>query len=178
MCVLAGVGDLANAVSGELCDLSEDLARAAALLSPADERDYAIGALRVAAHRDLHPGLEAPLAMHRQAAGEAAVVEPEAPPLDAEPAGPDPFAEVRNRARPEGDVDVRVELEEPLALRLGVAAADGDHLLGIARLEGSRLREMRGEALVGLFSDRAGVEDDHVRLVLLSGLAEAELLAH
>ena len=42
-------------------------------------------------------------------------------------AGAEPLAEMRDRARAERDVDVRVELEEPLALRLGVAAADGDH---------------------------------------------------
>ena len=34
---------------------------------------------------------------------------------------------------PERDVDERIEVEEPLALRLRVAAADGDHLLGVAR---------------------------------------------
>ena len=46
---------------------------------------------------------------------------------DAEAAGAEPVAEVGDRAGAEGDVDERVALEEPLALRLGVAAADGDH---------------------------------------------------
>ena len=85
--VLAEQRDLAHSVACELLDLGEDLARAAALLAPADGRDDAIGALRVAAHRDLHPGLEASLAMHRQAPGETAVVETEASPRHAHPAG-------------------------------------------------------------------------------------------
>ena len=85
---------------------------------------------------------------------------------------------MRNRTRTEGDIDVGVKLKKAFALGLRVAAADGDHLLWITRLQGSRLREMGGEALVGLLPDRAGVEDDHVRLVLLRGLAETELLEH
>jgi hypothetical protein len=37
---------------------------------------------------------------------------------------------------------------------------------------------MGGEALVGLLADGAGVEDDHVRLVLGERLAQAEGLEH
>jgi hypothetical protein len=37
---------------------------------------------------------------------------------------------------------------------------------------------VRGEALVGLLPDRAGVEDDHVRLDLGNRLPEAEVLEH
>ena len=98
--------------------------------------------------------------------------------LHALAAGTEPLAEVRDRARPERHVDVRVEREEALALRLGVAAADGDHLARVALLERARLSEMGREALVRLLADRAGVEDEHVRLLLLRCLAEAELLEH
>src|SRR3954468_1503128 len=94
------------------------------------------------------------------------------------PPRPQPLAEVRDRARPEGDVDVRVEREQPLALRLGVAAADGDHLLRLALLQRPCLGEVRGEALVGLLADRAGVEDEHVGLRLFPRLAEPELFEH
>jgi hypothetical protein len=93
-------------------------------------------------------------------------------------AGAEPFPEVRDRPRPEGDVDVRVELEQPLTLCLRVAATHRDHLLGIAFLQGARLSEVRGEALVGLLPDRAGVEDEHIRFVLSGGLPEPELLQH
>jgi hypothetical protein len=85
---------------------------------------------------------------------------------------------VRDRSRPEGNVDVRVEVEQPLPLRLRVTPADRDHLLGIARFQGVRLGEMRREALVGLLADRARVEDDHVRLFLSRRLAQPELLEH
>ena len=85
---------------------------------------------------------------------------------------------MRDRARPESHVDEGIELEQALSLRLGVATADSDHLLGIAPLECFCLREMGGEALVGLFPDRAGVEDDHVCLVLRSRLSQSELFEH
>src|SRR4029450_887975 len=128
--VLAEQGDLADAVAGKPLDLGDDLAWPPALLAAAHRRDDAVGALRVAAHRDLPPGLKAALAVHRQVAREAALLEAEAAALDAEAAGADPVPEVRDRARAEGDVDDRIELEHRLALRLGVAAADGNHLGG------------------------------------------------
>src|SRR5262249_22676968 len=95
-----------------------------------------------------------------------------------EAAGAHPLAEVRDRAWSKGDVDIRIELEQALALRLRVAAADRDHLLRIARLQGLRLRKVRREALIRLLANRAGVEDDHVGLVLGRRLAEPELLEH
>ena len=102
----------------------------------------------------------------------------EPPARDADAAGAEPVGEMRDRAGPERDVDVGVELEDPLALRLGVAAADGDHAVGIAPLAGCRVAEVRRELRVGLLADRAGVEDDDVGLVRRRRLAEAELLEH
>ena len=67
---------------------------------------------------------------------------------------------------PEGDVDEGIQVEEALALGLRVAAADGDHRVGAALLERAGLGEVGGEALVGLLADRAGVEDEDVRLLL------------
>ena len=95
---------------------------------------------------------------------------------DALAAGAEPVAEVRDRAGPERDVDVRVELEQPLPLRLRVAAADGDDRSGPLALQLRRIAHVGGEARVGLLADRARVEDDHVRLVLRRRLAEPELL--
>ena len=111
-------------------------------------------------------------------AAKRALVEPEAPARDAVAARAEPLAEVRDRARAERDVDLRVELEDPLALRLGVAAADGDHAVRVAPLARGRLAEVRGELRVRLLADRAGVEDDDVGLVGARRLAEAELLEH
>src|SRR5437667_435091 len=74
----------------------------------------------------------------------------------------EPVAEVRDRPRPERDVDERVALEDPLTLGLGVTATDGDHALRVAVLQRLRLREVSGETLVRLLTDRARVEDDDV----------------
>src|SRR5207302_7145813 len=89
-----------------------------------------------------------------------------------------PRAEVRDRARSERDVHGRIELEQSLTLRLRVAAADGDHRVRLRALAGDRLTDVRGELRVWLLADRAGVEDDHVGLLLRGRLAEAELLEH
>src|SRR5262249_8964039 len=82
------------------------------------------------------------------------------------------------RTGPERDVDIRIELEDALALRLGVAAADGDHTAGVAALPGCGLAEVGGELGVGLLADRAGVEDDDVGILGARRLAEPELLEH
>ena len=164
--VLAEQRDLAHAVAGQARHLGDDLARTAALLAAAHGRDDAVRALRVAAHRDLHPRLEAPLALPGQAPGEAPLVQAEGTRSHAVAARAEPFPEMRDRAGPEGHVHVRVEREEPLPLCLGVAAPDGDHLVRVALLERTRLRQVSREALVGLLADRAGVEDEHVRLFL------------
>jgi hypothetical protein len=177
--VLAEQRHLAHAPAGELRHLGENVTGPAAHLAPAHGRHDAVRALRVAAHGDLHPGLEAPLAVQRQRRRERALAgrSPRSAPY-ARAAGAEPFAEMRDRARPERDVDCRVEREEPLALRLGVAAADRDHELGALALARGRIAHVRRELRVGLLSDRAGVEDDDVRLRLRRRLAQAELLEH
>ena len=65
-----------------------------------------------------------------------------------------------------------------LALGLGVTPADGDHLLRVGELQHLGVPEVRGEALIGLLADRAGVEDDHVRVRLRDRLPQSELLEH
>ena len=81
-----------------------------------------------------------------------------------------------DRARPEGDVDEGVALEDPVALSLGVAAAHGDDRVRVAGLLRLRVAEVCGEPLVGLLADRAGVEDEHVGFLRRCCLAEPELL--
>ena len=55
------------------------------------------------------------------------------------PPARDPLAEMRDRPRPERDVDERVALEDPLSLRLRVAAADGDDQIRLPPLAGGRV---------------------------------------
>src|SRR5207342_3833330 len=127
-------------LSREARHLGHDLPRSAADLTAPDGGHDAIGALGVAAHRDLDPGLEAPLSMHRQFGGEAAFFgDPEARTRDAGPSCAKPLAEVRDRARPERDVDEGVLAEDPIALCFGVAPADGDDALRIALLQHLRV---------------------------------------
>ena len=176
--VLPQESELANALLGELGHLRQDLSGPSADLLPAHLRDDAVRAHRVAAHRDLHPRLEAPLAVRGEAGGERPLLaDAEARARCLSPRA-QPLAEVRDRARSEGDVDEGVEVEQALALRLRVAAADGDHLLAVALLEGACLGDARSEAQIGLLADGARVEDDDVGLVLRRRLAQSELLEH
>ena len=163
--------------SASRVDLGEDLARPPADLAAAHGGHDAVGADGVAAHGDLHPRLEPALALGGERCGEAALVcRAERRTRDAEPTGAEPVAEVMNRARAERDVDERVALEDPIALRLGVAAADRDHRVRVAGLLCLRVAEVCGEPLVGLLADRAGVEDEHVGFGGRRRLAEPELL--
>src|SRR5581483_6460817 len=116
--------ELSDALPRQRLDLRENLSRSPRDLAAAHGRDYAVGAHRVAPHRDLHPGLEASFPVLGKAAREGAFLRnPEGAALDADPSRAEPFAEVRNGARPEGDIDERVTREEPLALSLRVAPA-------------------------------------------------------
>src|SRR5262249_26172567 len=136
----------------------------------------AVRADRVAAHRHLHPRLEGTLAVVGERRREGAVVEAEAPACHTLAAGPEPVAEMRDRARPERDVDTRIEREDALAMGLAVAAADRDHAFRVFALARERVAQVGGELRVRLLADRARVEDDYVRVVGRRRLAEPELL--
>jgi hypothetical protein len=92
--------------------------------------------------------------------------------------GPEPLAEMWDRAGAECDIDLRIELEDPFALRFGVAAADSDDELGILALPGSRVAEIGGELGVRFLADRAGVEDEDVGVSLRGCLAEPDRFEH
>src|SRR4029077_4150720 len=125
------------------------------------------------------PRLEAALAMHRQRRREPALVaRPPRSAGDTFTAGAEPVGPMRDRPRAEGDVDLRIEREDPLPLRLGVAPADGDHGVGMRALARTRLAEIGGELRVRLLADRARVEDDDVRVLRGHRLAEPEVLEH
>ena len=92
--------------------------------------------------------------------------------------GTDPVRQVRDGAGPEGDVDVGIELEQPLALRLGIATADREDLALVRLLQRPRLLQVGHEPLIRLFADRARVEDDDVRLLLGWRLSKADRFQH
>src|SRR5262245_37355361 len=111
--------------------------------------------------------------MHRQRRAEG-LVRAEAAAGDRVTTRLDPVAEVRDRARPEGDVDERVALEDPLALRLRVAAPDGDDEIGLPALAGRGLSQIRGALRSRLLADGARVEHEHVGVVRPGCLTEPE----
>ena len=124
--VLAEQRDLLDAVARRAASTSATISPGRRLCS----RPRTAGTMQYA-HFELQPietctqAWKRALAVHRQVGGEV-LVRAELPARHRVPAGGDPLAEVRDRARPEGDVDERVPLEDPLALRLRVAAADRD----------------------------------------------------
>ena len=173
--VLAEQRDLADAVGGERLDLGQELLERARDLAPARRRDDAERALHVAAGRDLHPGLDVAGALGRQVAGEALELEVA---LRRERVAGQELGELVHLAGPERHVDEREPREHTLLHRLRPAAADPDHALGVAPLERPRLVQVRDEALVGLLSDRAGVEEDQVGVRAFGHLGVAERLEH
>ena len=173
--VLAEQRDLAHALGGEHAHLVDELLERPRDLAAARRRHDAERALHVAAGADLHPGVDVAGALAGQVAGEALELE-EA--LGGQRVAGQELGELVHLAGPERDVDER-ELREHLVLhRLRPAAADADHALGIAALERPRLVQVRDEALVGLLADRAGVEEDQVRVLALRHLGVAERLEH
>ncbi len=121
--VLTEQRDFPHAVACKTRDLGYHLARPPALLATSDGGNDAVRAGRVTAHRDLHPCLEGALSVGRQGRGKSAFVEAESRPRNSCAACAQPFAEVGDRTGSERDVDLGVELEDPIALCLGVAPA-------------------------------------------------------
>ena len=175
--VLAEQRDLSNARVREACNFGDDGARSSALLAATDRRDDAVRARRVAAHRHLHPRVEAAFAAQRKVGGEMLMCA-ESSAIDCVPPGRYPFAEMWDRARTEGDIDEGVALEDALPLCLGVAAADRDHDVRALALERAGVAEVRGEARVGLLADRARVEHDDVGVLGRRRLPQAERFEH
>ena len=83
-----------------------------------------------------------------------------------------------DRPGTERDVDGRVELEDPVPLRLRVAAADRDHAVRMLALARSCLAQVCRQLRVGLLADRAGVEDDDIRLGRGRRLPQPQFLEH
>ena len=175
--VLAEQRDLPDAGIRELRDLGEDVPWPPTLLTAANSGDDAVRARGVASHRNLHPGLEAPLAVDRKVRCEV-LVRPEPSTIDRVATRRDPVAEMRNRARPESDIDERIPLEDAFALRFGVAASDSDDEIGPLALHRAGIPQVRGEPLIRLLPDGARVEDDDVGVLRRRCLTQTERLEH
>jgi len=174
---LAEERDLADAVPRERGHFGNDLPRPPTLLATSDGWDDAIRARGVAAHRYLHPGLKHALPALRQI-GREVLMTPEAARRDSVTPYGKPVAEMRDRTRPEGDVDEWILLEDSLALSLRVAPTDGDHEIRPLAFAGPDVPEVGGKTRVRLLSNRARVEDDDVGRIWGDGLAETEGLEH
>src|SRR4051794_35397816 len=173
--VLAEQRDLAHAVGREALHLDDELLQRPPDLPAARRGHDAVRAAAVAADRDLHPPLVAALAADRQVAREALELE-EA--LRGDRVAGEELGELVDLTGAEGDVDERELAEDVVLDRLRPAPADADDALGIAPFERRRLAQMGDEALVGLLADRAGVEEDEVRIPRVGRLAVAERLEH
>ena len=166
---------ISHAVPGERLHLGDDVTRAAALLPPTDRGDDAVGALRVAAHRDLHPGAEPTLALHRQGRRER-LVRSEPAAWHREATGLDPLAEVRDRAGPNA-TSTNGYRSKIRSLRLRVAAA-GRHEIRLPTLARRGITQVRRQLGVRLLANGAGVEHEYVGVARLGRLAETERLEH
>ena len=173
--VLSEQRDLAHAVVRQAPDLVHELRGRTAHLPAAGRGDDAVGAGAVAADRNLDPGLELALSPGRQVAGEPLELEE---PLRAEAVAGEELGELGHLARPEGDVHEREALEDLVLERLGPAAADAHDPLGVLGLEPLRLAEVAEQPVVGRLTDRASVEEDHVRRRAVVRLPVAERLEH
>ena len=142
--VLAEQRDLLDAVGGEARHLGDDLAGPRLCSRP-----RTAGTMQYE-HLELQPIETCTQALNARSrcigrSPAKCSCEPEAAPRRLS-SSTDPLAEVRDRAGPERDVHLRVELEDPLLLGLGVAAADGDDEVRVLGACGRRRRRGRRRA--------------------------------
>jgi hypothetical protein len=123
----------------------------------------------------LKPALEGTLTVRRQMPGESLELEVA---LGAERVAHQKLRQLVHLAGAECDIDERKALEHLLLDGLRPAAADPDDSLRPLSLQALGRTEMRNEAAVGGLSDRAGVEEDQIRLIALLRLLIAERMQH
>ena len=161
--VLAQQGDLDGTVVDERLDLGQDLAGAAVLFLAAQGRDDAEGAGVVAAHGDRYPARVDGVALGGQGGGKDVerfedlqlgliVV---AGPVQQRRQGTDIVGA-------EHGIHPRGFLEDGLAVLLRETAADGDLHARVGFLDRGEDAEVAVQLVVGVFPDRAGVEDHDV----------------
>ena len=169
--VLAEQRDLGDPVGQEPPALLDQLGERSRYLEAARGRDYAVGTPAVASDRDLHPGLHFARPLRRQVPGEALELEVA---LGGERVRRQELRELVHLAGAERDIDERELAEHLLLDRLRPAAADADQALRVAPLERLGLVQVGDEAIVGLLTDRARVEQDQVGVRALGHLGIAE----
>ena len=174
--VLPEERDLAIARAHQLLDLVEDLLERPRDLLATRRRHDAVGALLVAAFHDRHERRDAA----RPVVGRRPAVERPHLPVDREDPGAraeppllaalgDAGQEIRqivDLRRPRHQVDLRQAAEDLLALRLGHAAEDAQDEARALALELLHEPHLPERALLGVGADRAGIEEDDVRLLL------------
>ena len=176
--VLAEHGDLADAVGGELLDLAHDVAHAPADLGPAHDRHDAERARVVAADLDGDPRRVAAReedAVRRAGSADgyascSSRISTTGPSKRARSSSDAAWPEVVGA---EHDVDVAGALDDELPVLLGQAAADRDlevRSLGLQRLQAT---EVAVELVVGVLTDAARVQHDHVGRFELVGRLHA-----
>src|SRR5437764_14720168 len=144
-------------------------------LSSARSRHYAIRAHTVAADADLHPAVVLAGALGGEPAGEPLELEE---PLGGDRVRNQELRQLVNLAGAERDVHEREPGEHILLDRLRPAAADAHHDLGAIALDALGLPQVGDEPVIRLLADRAGVEQDQIRLLATRRLAVAERLEH
>ena len=157
---------LAHALGRERRDLVDDLVRRAAHLAASGRGHDAVRAHAVASLRDLDPGLELALALHRQVARDVLELEE---PLRGDRVARQELGEFVDLAGPKATSTNGEALEHLVLHGLRPAAAHPHDALGLFGLEALRLPEVGDEPVVGGLANRAGVEQDQVGLV--AGLA-------
>ena len=166
---------LAHPVGGKPFDLLDQLARRTADLATARRGHNAVRADTVAADADLHPPLELPLTLARQAAGEAFELEV---PLGGQRVAGQELREPVDLSGTERNVDERKTVEHFLFDRLGPASADAHDAIGPLGLQPLGLAQVSKEPIVRVLADRTGVEEDQVGVGAPRRLAVADRLEH
>ncbi len=181
--VLAEQRDLVVARRRERSGLVHDLVERAAPLGAAAERHDAVGAGLVAAVDDRQPGADRRAAGHgpgldgRRAGRRQPVRDADRGPVHDRRATDGADGRLRGRQAepvdelgllvgPQEQVDRRVAAAQPVALRLAHrAAGQHDAETGVLGLELPELPLAADDLLLGALADRAGVDDDEVRVV-------------
>src|SRR5512132_1311109 len=173
--VLAQQGDLAHTVGSQALHLCDQLIGGATRLAAAHRRHDAVGADAVAALRYLHPSLELAGALHRQMPGDVLELEVA---LRGQRVGGEELCEAVDLTRPEGHVHEREAPEDFVLHRLRPAATHPHDPRRILELESLGLAEVGDEAVVGRFTDRAGIEEDQVGALAIGRFDVAEGIEH
>ena len=179
--VLAQEGDVLIPLRHQLAHLVHDALRVPGALPAPDVGHDAVGTEVVAAVHDGHPGLDLPLADHRQALGDAAVGV-----FGGEHPLPFPQHLVQQlRELPQGvGAEDQVHVAEGAAdfvRHMGLlhgAAAQADHLLRLPPLGVGEGPHVAQHPQLRVLPDGAGVDDDHIRLSGILGEAVAHLPEH